>query len=236
MNIILTFLIFITGFQQPSMVLKESKLKLDDGTELLYTTLYPSRIKKNQKVPLVVALHWGWDRSKPLPAWFGKDFLTRIIQPAFEEISPVIIAPDCPSDTWDNPTSEKAVLLLMDAIMKKYPVDSSRIFITGYSLGGIGTWYISSRHQDLFSLAIPMASSCHEEWLRDWKDLPVFIIQGTADESFPFADIEIKANELIKKNPGTKLIRIDNASHYDTGKFIIPLKYSYKWLSEQNLQ
>jgi predicted peptidase len=95
----------------------------------------PSRIPGNTTVPLVIALHWGWDRNEPLPRWFGKDFLTSIIQPAFEEINPVIVAPDCPSENWYNPVSENAVLSLMNHIMNEYPIDSSRIFITGFRTG-----------------------------------------------------------------------------------------------------
>jgi predicted peptidase len=235
-NIILFLFISFTCCQQPTLILKEMKLKIDDGTELRYSCLVPAKIPKNQKVPLVVALHWGWDREKPLPEWFGKEFLTGIVQPAFENICPVIIAPDCPSDGWANPVSEKAVLSLMDAIMKKYTIDSSRIFITGYSAGGIGTWYIASRHQDLFSLAIPMASRCEEEWSGNWKDLPVFVIHATGDELFPFADAEKTVNELGAKNVRIKLIKVENATHNDSRKFIVPLKYSYKWLSELNLQ
>ncbi len=235
-NIILFLLISVTCCQQLAMILKELKLNLDDGTELLYTSLAPSKISKNQKTPLVVALHWGWDREKPLPDWFGKEFLTGIVQPAFEDICPVIIAPDCPSDSWANPVSEKAVLSLLDVTMKKYPVDSSRIFITGYSAGGIGTWYISSRHQNKFSLAIPMASRCEEEWLKNWKNLPVYVIHATGDELFPFADTENMVNELAAKNVRVKLIKVENAAHSDSRKFIIPLQYSFKWLSELNLQ
>jgi predicted peptidase len=236
MNIILAFLIFLVGFQQPSVILKQQKLKLDDGKEILYTSLTPSRIPKGQKVPLIIALHWGWDREKPRPPWFGKEFLTGLIQPAFENLNPIIIAPDCPSDNWADTTSEYAVLSLMDIILKKYPVDSSRIIITGYSAGGIGTWYIASRHQDLFSLAIPMASRCDEEWLRDWKDLPVYVIQATGDELFPFAESEKTVKELADRNVRIKLIKVENASHTESGRFIIPLQYSYKWLAELNLQ
>jgi hypothetical protein len=74
MNIILSLLILFSNFQQPASILKQKKLKLNDGSELLYTILSPSRIPRNDKVPLVVALHWGWDRNDPIPPWFGKEF------------------------------------------------------------------------------------------------------------------------------------------------------------------
>lgn len=88
-------------------------------------------------------------------------------------------------------------------------------------------------------MGINLIKSLLHEYYSDFSDFYCWIsttIHGTADEGFSFAEIEIKANELIKKNPRTKLIRIENTSHYDTGKFIIPLKYSYKWLSELDLQ
>lgn len=214
---------------QPSFIIKEKKLTLQSGADLLYTISTPSRIPHKEKVPLIIALHWGWDRSKPIPPWFGKDYLTGLIQPAFENISPIIIAPDCPSENWYNESSENAILELMDFIMKEYPVDSGNVFITGYSAGGFGVWYLSSRHPCLFNMAIPIACIPDEEWIRNWKDLPVFVVHGTNDELFPFSEIEKLSGELEEKNVEVKLIRVENASHYDTGKYITPLKYSPIW-------
>lgn len=214
---------------QPSFIIKEKKLTLQEGKELLYTISTPTRLHRKEKVPLIVALHWGWDRNKPLPEWYGKEFLTGFIQPAFKDINPVIVAPDCPSENWYNESSEDAVLALMDFVMSEYPIDTGRVFIAGYSAGGFGTWYISSRHPELFTMAIPIACKPEEEWVRNWKDLPVFIIHGTADELFPFSEIEKLSTDLEQKNVKIKLIRVENASHYDTDKYITPLKYSFTW-------
>jgi len=116
--------------------------------------------------------------------------------------------------------------------MKEYPVDSGNIYLTGYSAGGFGTWYLSSRYPDLFTMAIPIACKPEEEWIRNWKDLPVFIIHGTRDELFPYTDIEVLVNEMELKNVPVKLVKVENASHYDTGKYITSLKYSPIWFKE----
>ena len=230
MYYILIFLTLPFYSPQSSFIIKEKKFTLKEGNELLYTISTPSKIPRKEKVPLIIALHWGWDRSKPIPPWFGKDFLTGFIQPAFEDIRPIIIAPDCPAENWYNEVSENAVLELMDFIMKEYPVDSGNIYISGYSAGGFGVWYLSSRHPGLFNMAIPIACKPDEEWIRNWKDLPVFIVHGTKDELFPFSEIEKLSGELGQKNVKVKLIRIENASHYNTGKYITSLKYSTIWL------
>ncbi len=232
MNNLLILLILFFNASQSSQIIKEKKLTLKSGSELLYTISTPKGIPRKEKVPLIIALHWGWDRDKPIPPWFGKYFLTNFIQPAFQDITTIIIAPDCPSENWQNESSEQAILELMDHVMKKYPVDSSRIFITGYSAGGIGAWYMASRHPELFAIAIPVACKPEEEWISAWKNLPVFIVHGTRYELFPFAETEKIFNELKQMNVAVKLIKVENASHYETNRYITHLKYSPIWFKE----
>jgi len=81
-----------------------------------------------------------------------------------------------------------------------------------------------------------MASRCDEEWLGSWKNVPVYVIQATAYELFPFAKTEKTVSKLVNKDVKVKFIKVENTSYAESRKFIVPLQYSYKWLSELNLQ
>ncbi|MBL7110910.1 MAG: prolyl oligopeptidase family serine peptidase [Bacteroidales bacterium] len=219
---------FINTNAQDPLVMEKS-LKLSNGSKLLYTLSLPAGLKKKQPVPLIIALHWGWDQSQPLPDYYGKAFMDGLILPAFENTGAIIIAPDCPSEKWHNEESEIAVLELMDHIIMKHTIDSGQIFITGFSAGGFGTWYMASRHPEKFSMAIPVASKPYEQWTEEWPGLPVFIINGTNDELFPFDEIQEMVSGLESKEVRVKLIKVEGATHYDTGKYITPLKYAFTW-------
>lgn len=226
LNILLLIMAFPVSAQGPVM---EKKLQLKNGPDLLYSCCKPEGINKKQPVPLVIALHWGWNQDEPLPEYFSKSFLTGLVLPSFEQSGAIIVAPDCPSDKWHNEESEAAVLELMDHIRQKYNIDTGQVFITGFSAGGFGTWYMASRHPDKFSMAIPVASKPYEKWVEDWKDLPLFIVNGTQDELFPFAEIEKTVEVMDNQCAPIKLIKVQGATHYDTGKYISSLKYSLTW-------
>jgi len=81
-HLIFIFLVLKMLSYQPYFTIKEKRLTLNSGADLLYTISTPRRISAKEKTPLIIALHWGWDMNKPLPPWFGKDFLTGFIQPA----------------------------------------------------------------------------------------------------------------------------------------------------------
>jgi len=230
MVFILTFLFLLNMLHQDPNI-KEKKLKLTDGSRMRYSLSIPAR-SSHAAHPLILALHWGWEMDKPVPEYYGKTFLQEMILPAFNTINPIIIAPDCPSTTWYNQRSEQAILALIQKIQTDHNIDSNMIIITGFSAGGMGTWYMASRHPDMFTLAIPMASIPKKEWTEDWSDLPLYIINATNDEVFPFEYIE-PVLETLKENKVThKLMKVTGASHYESRKFIAPLRYSVNWYSD----
>ena len=86
-----------------------------------------------------------------------------IVSPALKDLNAIIVAPDCPTRSWSDPAAEQAVMALLQNVMKEYAVDRRRILVTGFSLGGRGTWFMSSRHADLFTGAIPIAGASGDE-------------------------------------------------------------------------
>lgn len=150
---------------------------------------------ESRRWPLILYLHGRSLRGDNL------SLLTRYGLPArllHDESFPfVVVAPQLPGDqSWTD--TDRLAELVRD-IAARYPVDASRIYLTGYSLGGGGVWREAVAHPELYAAAVPAAAWTPEptEVIAEaLDDLPVRIYHGTADEAAPFARAEAMADAL----------------------------------------
>lgn len=89
-----------------------------------------------------------------------------------------VLAPE-PSD------SGKAVLELIDSTLAQYSVDARRVYLTGVSMGGFGTWEYAARRPELFAAAAPMAGYSDPRQVGRFSKIPFWIFHGGADETNP---------------------------------------------------
>ncbi len=78
----------------------EETLALKNTTTLRYTLSVPESFSPQQPVPLIIALHYGGT----VTPWYGKGYLSILVEPALRELGAVMAAPDCPANGWDNPS------------------------------------------------------------------------------------------------------------------------------------
>jgi predicted peptidase len=193
-----------------------------------YTVAIPYNYSGFQAVPLVLALHYG-EHGSP---YYGRDFLTDLVEPALRDLGAIIIAPDCTGDDWTQPDSEQDVLDLLDHIEATYRVDSDRTLITGYSMGGIGTWYLAARHQDRFAAALPMAATPPSFAIDAAWDIPLYVIHSSEDELFPVRWTETAVEQLVTEGASVELVVVDGVSHRETHRFIEPLRTAIPWIQK----
>lgn len=104
-----------------------------------------------KKWPLMLFLHGAGERGSNIwkVAVHGPPKIVRA-QPNFPFI---VVSPQCPpGQYWDN----EAMLSLLDEICQKYSVDRHRIYLTGLSMGGFGTWSLASEHPEKFAAIAPI--------------------------------------------------------------------------------
>ena len=177
-------------------------------------------------VPLVVALHFA---GKVTP-FFGKEYLTALVEPGLRELGAVIVAPDCRGRDWTDPVSEADVLELVDEAMRAYRIDPARVLLTGYSMGAMGTWYLAARHQDRFSAALvvsglPPAGAAELDWR-----IPLYVIHSRDDERLllkPTADV---VKQLAANGRNVRLVVVDGLTHYQVPGFVPYLRAAVPWL------
>jgi len=199
-----------------------------NGGEMLYGLSVPT-IAQNKKAPLVMALHYAGS-SAP---YRGDNYMHVLPGPGLANLEAIIVAPDCPGDSWLDKISEEAVMSFIDAAKSEWPVDPDRIVITGYSMGGIGTWYLADKYPDVFYAAIPMAS---EPVGFLTGKVPHYVIQGSDDELFGTGSIQ-KAVEILKsKHRVVELVIADGLTHYSAEPYVSYLQHSVPWLADSTLQ
>jgi predicted esterase len=167
------------------------------GSEtLLYRIHSPAKIEAGKKYPLVIFLHGagerGDDNKKQLVHGTGDilKFAKSTSQPAY------IVAPQCPrGQQWvDAPwsklahtmpkTPSKSMALAIGLIKKSVadlPVDDKRIYVTGLSMGGFGTWDIIQRMPNYFAAAIPVCGGADTAEAPKLKSMPIWCFHGGRD-------------------------------------------------------
>ncbi len=172
----------------------------DDGDTLRYRMMLPPEFEEGRDYPLVLFLHGAGERGSDntaqltwgLDAFADVDF--RHEHPA------IVIAPQAPEQTfWANLNWREEGAGLMDEpskplglayqLLKKtiqdYPVDENRLYITGLSMGGFGTWDLITRHPDLFAAAMPICGGGDPSKAYLLTDLPIWNFHGSLDNVVP---------------------------------------------------
>jgi len=194
-----------------------------------YSISIPQGYTGDKPAPLILALHY----SGPRIAYYGEMFLKSMIEPAFQELEPIIISPDCPARDWTQPESGQLIFDLLDDVQEKFNIDPQRILVTGYSLGGMGTWHYAGRYPDRFTAAIVMAGHPLEDVLDiDWQ-IPLMVIHGRNDEVVSFQNTNQAVIKLEEKGVDITFRILEGVTHYETQYFVSALRNAIPWLEEK---
>jgi predicted peptidase len=132
---------------------QKAELKFTKEIELKYLLFTPKDYDtdKNKKWPLMVFLHGSGERGTNLAkvAFHGPPKIV-VNRPDFPF---VLVSPQCPiGAVWEK----EAVLALVDEAIKKYRVDPDRVYLTGLSMGGFGTWATAAAYPERFAAVAPI--------------------------------------------------------------------------------
>ncbi|MCP4148775.1 MAG: hypothetical protein GY757_13595 [bacterium] len=195
---------------------------------LRYTLSLPSSYNVQNRYPLVMALHYG---GKVTP-FYGGEYLLQLVKPALKKLGAVMVAPDCPNDSWENPESEKAVFSLRHHLETKLKIEKGRNLLTGFSLGGMGTWYLAARHPETFSAYLPVSGMPGKQSIEELKNVPIYAIHSTGDEIFPVNTMNTIAEKLKARGIQFHYVTVKGISHYRTELFVPPLQEAVPWIEK----
>jgi predicted peptidase len=215
----------------PSMLtpgLHNLNLPRTDEPTIRYAISIPDDYSPSTPVPLILALHFGVRGGDAAGA--GGDVVRILIGPALAELGAIIIAPDSVRGDWSSRENENAVNALLDMALARYSIDKKKVAVTGFSMGGAGSWHFAEKFPQRFSAAIPIAGRPPAS-ASGWR-LPVLAIHSHADQVVPFEPTEARVAELQNAGVNAKLIALTGITHYQTYRFRDALRQAVPWLRE----
>jgi predicted peptidase len=178
------------------------KCRISKTVETRYLCYLPADYnpKSGQRWPLLLFLHGAGERGTNVQDVAIHGPLKLIKQG--RELPFVIVAPHCPNgQDW----ADEPLLALLEHAKKKYAVDTSRVYLTGLSMGGYATWRLGMVHPEKFAAIAPI---CGGGSLLDvilpgrgrvaLKRLPIWAFHGDKDTAVPSEESERMVN-LLKK-------------------------------------
>jgi predicted peptidase len=199
-----------------------------DAPAVSYAISIPGNYSASTPVPLILALHFGVGGGDSAGA--GASVLQALVGPALAELGAIIVAPDSVRGNWASPENEKAVNELLDMVMARYAIEKTRVAVSGFSMGGTGSWHLADKFPDRFSAAIPVAGRPPAS-ASGWR-LPVLAIHSRDDHVAPFGPTAARIAELQNAGVNAKLISLTGITHYETTRFRDGLRQAVPWLRD----
>jgi predicted peptidase len=139
------------------------------------------------KFPLVLFLHGAGERGTD-NWWPSADHIDGLIDATqsnqFASFLLVPQATDFPyADGWDAESPFDRTMEILDQMMTQYPIDPARIYITGLSMGGYGTFNYLQHYPDFFAAAVPMSGGGNPSQAYLYKDVPLWDFHGRLDKT-----------------------------------------------------
>jgi predicted peptidase len=172
----------------------------DGGASLSYRFFAPEKIEPGRRYPLVLFLHGAGERGGDNVAQI-KHGVRDLVRLAAEAGDPVfLIAPQCPAEkkwvevdwsakTHTMPAEPAAALRLarqaVDQAVRENPIDPARLYLTGLSMGGYGTWDGLQRWPGFFAAGIPICGGGDPNGAAVLAKTPVWVFHGDQDAAVP---------------------------------------------------
>lgn len=163
------------------------QFKAKDGHSLDYSLFVPPGVKAGENLPLVLCLHGAGGNTEAAKV---------LAAPARQAKHPCfVMAPACDTrgsrwvDSSFRQGKERSVLPelmgALETVLRNLPVDADRVYVTGQSMGGVGTWGVIAAHPEHFAAAVPVCGIWNPEDAPKMARVPVWAFHGERDNTVP---------------------------------------------------
>jgi predicted peptidase len=128
---------------------------------------------------------------------------------AGKEFPFILVSPQSPGGGWNTETLNA----LLDDMIKKYSVDEDRVYLTGLSMGGYGTWDLAMTYPDRFAAIAPICGGGTSWKSRRIKHIPTWIFHGAKDSTVPVRNGQEMYDAMKAAGADVKITIYPEAGH-----------------------
>jgi predicted peptidase len=215
------------------------KGKYSEDLSINYLLFLPKdyKPKGDKKWPLILFLHGAGERGTNIAR------VTMHGPPKIVKTRPdfpfVVVSPQCPNgQTWSNPV----LLRLLDEVLANYNIDRDRVYLTGLSMGGYGTWSLGLKYPDRFAALAPICGGGNTldillpegKKTARLKKIPIWAFHGGKDPVVKVQESERMVDALKKIGNNARLTVYPDAEH-DSWTETYNNQELYDWFLQQKL-
>ncbi len=206
-----------------------ARLDVQVPVALDYLLYLPKDYDQQDAWPLLIFLHGAGERGNDLNL-VKKHGPPKLIE-AGKEYPFIVISPQCSKDSWWT-WQLRELAALVDDVTSHHKVDKDRVYLTGLSMGGFGTWALAAYQPDRFAAILPICGGGEVMSTRRLKGMPVWAFHGAKDPVVPLRRSEELVTALEKAQGNAKLTVYPDAFH-DSWTATYENPAVYEWLLAQ---
>ena len=168
-----------------------------------YVQYLPKDFDERKKYPLVIFLHGAGERGDDLDLACKHGFMKHVRESG-KEYPFIYIAPQCPCDKYWGCYTE-SLLAFLDFICETLPIDQSKIYLTGLSMGGTGTFMLAMASPERFAAIAPVCGSGICWYAGALKNIPVFMYHGDCDDVVPIQESMTMLSRIHQRGGNAQL-------------------------------
>jgi len=186
--------------------------------------------------PLILFLHGAGEIGRDVSRIKGHDPFYHANGIVDAESFPfLVVAPASPENRWDP---EEVVAFLDELLAERrfrFQIDPNRIYLTGHSMGGFGTFEIACRYPERFAAIVPVAGGCHPDQAAKLLSVPVWAFHGDADPVVQLNQTEGIMEELQRLHHHDARFTILHGWEHGINQPVYSHPYLYRWLLNHNI-
>ena len=201
----------------------EKQQAVTDSETYNYLLHLPEKAQAGEQTPLIVFLHGAGEKGHDL-AKVKAHGIARIVE-EHGDFPFITVSPQCPPwEYWRVPTLRQ----MLDDVIRRYPVDEDRIYLTGLSMGGYGTWMWACAEPLRFAAIAPVCGGGERNFAHLLKEMPIWAFHGALDDIVPLSESEAMIGGVTEAG-GTPRFTVYPQARHDSWTETYSNPELYRW-------